>query len=128
MTRAVIIIGAAIAAMGIVVLALPVITKRTGLCAYTTVPDNLFGDQNLKTTVALLELYRARHGRYPNRLSDLDFVGEWDGIVIRQTAYYPNDSRDRYYVEVTRGWLCAPTITYSPEFWAGTGYDASLKP
>jgi hypothetical protein len=123
-----IVIGAGMAAVALMVVLLPFITKRSGLCAYTSMIDNKFGDQHLKTVVALLELYRARHDRYPDRLSDLDFVGDWDRIALNVTAYHPNDTRTRYHVEVTRGWLCSPNLSYPPEFWNGTGYDASLKP
>ena len=42
----------------------------------TKVPANLFGDQNLKTTVALVELHKVRFGRYPDSLSDLKFTGQ----------------------------------------------------
>jgi hypothetical protein len=28
-------------------------------------PDNLFGDQHLKTAVALIELHKVRFGKYP---------------------------------------------------------------
>jgi hypothetical protein len=31
-------------------------------------PDHMFGDQHLKTTVALLELHRVRSGSYPRRV------------------------------------------------------------
>ena len=40
--------------------------------------DAKFGDQHFKTTVALVELYKVRHGDYPEALSAIDFAGEWD--------------------------------------------------
>ena len=33
--------------------------------------DNQFGDQHLKTAVALIELHKTRFGRYPDSLRDL---------------------------------------------------------
>jgi len=90
--------------------------------------DNMFGDQHLKTTVALLELYKLRHGSYPDRLADLDFMGDWDRIILWTVAYYPSSDRSGYYVEVTRGWVARPRLTYPPEFWRGTGYRAELRP
>jgi hypothetical protein len=125
---AMIVIVVGVVTVGVLALSLPLIMKRSGVCAYTTLLDNKFGDQHLKTTVALLELYKTRHGRYPNRLSDLDFVGDWDRIALDRVAYYPNDTHTRYYLEVTRGWLCSPSLRYPAEFWNGTGYDASMKP
>ena len=90
--------------------------------------DNMFGDQHLKTTVALLELYKLRHGSYPNRLADMDFMGGWDRIILTTVAYYPNSDHSAYYVEVTRGWVARPRLSYPPEFWRGTGFREDLRP
>jgi len=91
-------------------------------------PDNLFGDQNLKTTVALIELNKLRYGKYPDNLRDLKFTGQWDQIALQSVAYYPNADRSRYYIEVQRGWIGKPTLQMPDEFWHGTGYDPSLRP
>ncbi len=115
-------------AVGVIVASLSYILKRSGVCALTLPIDNKFGDQHMKTSVALLELYKNRHGRYPDRIADLDFVGDWDRIALNSVAYYPNDARTRYYLEVTRGWLCSPSLHYPVEFWTGTGYEMSAKP
>jgi hypothetical protein len=90
--------------------------------------DNKFGDQHLKTVVALLELNKARYGRYPDSLSDLKFTGEWDQIALQSVRYYPNADRTAYYVEVARGWIGKPDLKMPEEFWRGTGYDKSLRP
>jgi hypothetical protein len=91
-------------------------------------PDNMFGDQNLKTAVALIELHKVRYGKYPGSLNDLKFTGQWDQIALNSVEYYPNADRTRYYVEVERGWIGKPSLQMSNEFWQGTGYDPSLKP
>jgi hypothetical protein len=39
-------------------------------------PDNMFGDQHLKTAVALIELHKVRYGKYPDSLRDLRFTGQ----------------------------------------------------
>jgi hypothetical protein len=90
--------------------------------------DNKFGDQHLKTTVALLELHKIRFGRYPDSLGDLKFVGEWDQIALHSVRYYPSRDHASYYVEVQRGWIAKPNFVLPPEFWQGTGYSPSLKP
>src|SRR5215472_6170051 len=53
-------------------------------------PDNMFGDQHLKTVVALLELHKVRYGKYPDTLRDLKFTGQWDQLALQSVAYYPN--------------------------------------
>ena len=90
--------------------------------------DKDFGDQHMKTAVALLELYKVRHGSYPARLADLDYMGEWDRIILSTMAYYPNADRSAYFVEVTKGWMGRPHLSYPPEFWRGTGFREELRP
>jgi hypothetical protein len=91
-------------------------------------PDNMFGDQNLKTAVALIELHRVRYGKYPDSMQDLKFTGQWDQIALQSVAYYPNTDHSAYYVEVERGWVGKPTLEMPDEFWKGTGYSAALNP
>ena len=90
--------------------------------------DNQFGDQHLKTTVALLELHKVRYGRYPKSLRELHFVGPWDQIALNTVRYVASPDGSKYYVEVERGWMGKPVLNYPPEFWQGTGYSAALKP
>jgi hypothetical protein len=91
-------------------------------------PDNMFGDQNLKTAVALIELHKVRYGKYPDSLQDLRFIGQWDQIALNSVSYYPNENHSAYYIEVERGWIGKPTLEMPDEFWKGTGYSVALKP
>jgi hypothetical protein len=93
----------------------------------TKVPDNMFGDQHLKTSVALIELHKVRFGKYPDSLSDLKFTGKWDQIALESVRYYPNAMRTAYYIEVERGWVGKPDLKMPDEFWRGTGYDIRLR-
>ena len=90
--------------------------------------DNKFGDQHLKTAVALLELHKVRYGLYPQSLRELRFVGEWDRIALNSVRYIASPDGSKYYVEVERGWIGKPALDYPQEFWAGTGYSSTLKP
>jgi hypothetical protein len=90
--------------------------------------DNMFGDQHLKTTVALVELHKLRYGRYPKSLRELKFAGDWDRLALDAVAYYPNPEGTAYYVEVERGWAGKPALDMPAEFWKGTGYSPALKP
>lgn len=91
-------------------------------------PDNLFGDQHLKTAVALIELHKVRFGRYPDSLADLKFKGEWDQLAIQRVRYYPNAERTKYFVEVELGWVGKPDLKMPEGFWQGTGYEERLRP
>jgi hypothetical protein len=91
-------------------------------------PDNLFGDQHLKTAVALIELHKIRYGKYPASLDKLKFSGEWDQIALRNVSYYPNSDGTAYFIEVERGWIAKPKLEMPSEFWKGTGYSPSLNP
>ena len=94
-------------AIGAVFLALLI----SGIVAYRSIIasgitsgfDNKFGDQHLKTAVALIELHKVRFGRYPDSLRDLKFTGDWDQIALTNVRYYPSPNRDAYYIEVERG-------------------------
>ena len=94
----------------------------------TKVLDNKFGDQWLKTSVALLELHKVRYGKYPSSLEDLKFIGDWDRNALARVRYYPNQDRTAYYIEVETGWMGRPELRLPDEFWRGTGYTESLKP
>lgn len=89
-------------------------------------PDAKFGDQHLKTTVALIELHKTRYGQYPRSLSDLKYFGDWDRIALSAVRYVPNKESTKYCVVVTRGWIGKPNLNMPPEFWQGTGYESSL--
>ena len=95
---------------------------------FTRGPDQQFGDQNLKTAVALIELDKVRNGKYPARLSDIKFTGAWDAMPLASVTYVPNADRTAYFVEVQRGWVGKPHLEMPKEFWKGTGYDESLRP
>ena len=90
--------------------------------------DNQFGDQWLKTSVALIELHKLRYGKYPDSLADLKFTGDWDQGALHDVRYYPNAERTAYYIEVERGWMGKPDLKLPDEFWRGTGYSEALKP
>jgi hypothetical protein len=88
--------------------------------------DDKFGDQHLKTTVALLELHKIRYGRYPKSLRDIRFNGDWDQIWLDGMRYVVSPDGNKYCVEVERGWIGKPVLNYPTEFWQGTGYSPDL--
>lgn len=93
--------------------------------------DNMFGDQHLKTVVALVELHKVRYGAYPERLSDLRFTGQWDDMHVQTVSYCAAPDRQTYFFEVTRGWAFKPgdlAAEQPEEFWRGTGYRRELGP
>jgi hypothetical protein len=89
-------------------------------CEFQRETDAKFADQHFKTVVSLVELHKVRFGSYPNTLSELKFVGEWDQIALHSVEYHKVESG--YELNVTRGWVAAPTEqSYPPEFWQGLG-------
>ena len=88
--------------------------------------ENKFGDQNLKSTIALLELHKIRYGRYPQSLRELRFTGDWDQIWLSGMRYVVSSDGTKYCVEVERGWMGKPTLSYPPEFWQNMGYSPDL--
>src|SRR5215510_7462253 len=94
-----------------------------GACALKQQADAKFGDQHFKTTVALVELYKIRHGTYPESLSALDFVGDWDRIALNSVEY--RRLADGYELNITGSWSGKPTLSYPAEFWNGLGLRKS---
>ena len=90
--------------------------------------DRQFGDQHLKTAVALIELHKVRHGEYPETLDDLRYTGDWDAIALQSVGYTPNADHSAYSVDVVRGWAGRPALEVPPGFWRGTGYRKELDP
>ena len=96
------------------------------MCAFVVVlsgcvpfADAQFGDQNFKSAIALIELHRVRFGSYPDSLADLRFLGSWDPNWLSGVQY--RKLEDGYELNVTRGWIGKPDLTYPPEFWRGLG-------
>jgi hypothetical protein len=90
--------------------------------------DRMFGDQHLKTTVALVELHKVRFGRYPASLEGIKFSGQWDQIALQSVDYWTDKDGKGYYLEVRRGFIAKPKLEMPAEFWKGTGYSPALKP
>ena len=103
----------------IVILVFSSCTFRPPSFSCTQPIDNKFGDQHFKTAIALIELHKIRFGEYPKKLQDLKFLGEWDEIALSSVEYEKVDNG--YTLEVIRGWMGKPDITYPPEFWQGLG-------
>jgi len=85
--------------------------------------DVQFGDQNFKSAIALIELHKVRFGSYPEHLSDLKFTGAWDQNWISAVKY--TKLPDGYELDLVRGWVGTPQLTYPPEFWQGLGLRKS---
>ena len=81
--------------------------------------DETFGDQNFKSAIALIELHKTRNGNYPEELSELEFLGQWDPIWIQAVKY--EKVEDGYNLFVLRGAIGEPDLEYPAEFWNGLG-------
>ena len=86
--------------------------------------DQTFGDQNFKTSIALIELHKVRTGEYPERLEDLEFLGDWDEIYLSGVEY--NKLEDGYELNLVKGWVDMPDeLVYPDAFWEGLGLKKS---
>ena len=81
--------------------------------------DAKFGDQHFKTAISLIELHKVRSGTYPESLKELRFTGDWDAIALSAVEYRRLDAG--YELNITRGWVGKPEMSYPPEFWRGLG-------
>jgi len=86
--------------------------------------DEKFGDQNFKTSIALIELHNVRNGSYPDSLDDIEYTGDWDAIYLNGVEY--TKLEEGYELNLTRGWAGMPDeLIYPPEFWNGLGLKKS---
>ncbi|WP_233523325.1 hypothetical protein [Dyella solisilvae] len=92
-------------------------------CAFQEQADAKFGDQHFKTAIALIELYKIRHGSYPDTLDDLTFTGVWDAIALNSVHY--KRLGEGYQLDISRGWVGKPALSYPSDFWKGLGIIAS---
>lgn len=92
-------------------------------CDITKPMDNKFGDQSFKTAIALIELHKIRNGSYPRMISDIQFAGDWDAIGTSNIEY--KRIGDGYELNIVRGWLGQPSLSYPKEFWQGLGIISS---
>jgi hypothetical protein len=101
-----------------ILLALPL--GGCGLQRFQAEAEKKFGDQDFKTAIALIELHRVRFGEYPDALSELRFLGEWDKMALDSVSYERVGSR--YRLALTQGWG-AGQGEYPAEFWHGLGIE-----
>ena len=105
--------------------AIPIALLTTLACGeFQKQADSKFGDQNFKSAIALIELHKVRFGSYPERLSDLKFTGDWDQIWMSAVKYtkLPDGG---YELDLVRGWVGTPQLSYPPGFWHGLGLRKS---
>jgi hypothetical protein len=82
-TRIYLIVGIGVLALFCVLVTVIAVSVASFIRADPTEPlDQKFGDQHLKTAVALIELHKVRYGEYPETLDDLRYTGEWDAIAL----------------------------------------------
>lgn len=88
-------------------------------CDLNKVADSQFGDQHFKTAIALIELYKVRTGGYPDKLSQLQYVGDWDQMALSSVKY--KKLSEGYELDITKGFTGTPELKYDAGFWKGLG-------
>ena len=92
-------------------------------CDFRKQADAKFGDQHFKTAISLIELHKVRYGVYPETLDKLMYTGDWDKIALSSVEYRRREAG--YELNLVRGWVGKPEVSYPPEFWQGLGLVAS---
>ena len=92
-------------------------------CNFQQQADAKFGDQHFKTAIALIELHHTRFGNYPESLAELKYTGDWDQIALQSVQY--KRLGNGYELNLVRGWVGAPQLSFPPEFWGGLGIVSS---
>jgi len=81
--------------------------------------DEKFGKQNFVSAISMIELHKLRNGKYPNSLSELQYLGDWDAIWLAGVRYEKEGNGYNLYVE--RGWAGKPQLSLPEGFRNGLG-------
>lgn len=96
------------------------------LCSCSFPKDEMnakFGKQHFVSAVAFIELHNTRNGAYPDSLTELQFLGDWDSIWLSAVRYEKTENGYNLYIE--NGWIGEPELTFPEAFKAGLGIQQS---
>ncbi len=82
-----------------------------------------FGKQHFISAVAHIELHKTRNGEYPAKLSELEFLGDWD-LIWKQSVKYEKLSLG-YNLYVIRGHATSVDVKLPKSFLKGLGLKDS---
>jgi hypothetical protein len=87
--------------------------------------EGQFSDQNFKTSISLIELYKIRYGRYPASLDSLTFMGDWDKMIYGFVKYERLDTG--YRLDIVPGPMHVKPgeLSFPSDFWRGIGLRRS---
>jgi len=86
--------------------------------------DEKFGDQHFKTAISLIELHKVRYGQYPDSLSQLTYLGEFDPVAFASVKY--EKLPDGYALDLKGMFTGKPlALDYPAKFWNGLGLKRS---
>ena len=85
-----------------------------------------FGEQHFISAIAHIELHKTRNGEYPSKLSELEFLGDWD-LIWKQSVKYEKLSLG-YNLYVIRGHATSVEVMLPKSFLKGLGLkDSNVK-
>lgn len=85
----------------------------------------IMADQNFKTSIAAIELYKLRYGAYPISLDSITYTSAFDDNAFTSVKYERLDTG--YRLDLADGFMGKQKseIAYPAEFWQGTGVKQS---
>ena len=90
-----------------------------------TKADKTFADQNFKNAIANIELYKIRHGVYPETLKAIDYTSVFDSMNDSSVIYERLESG--YRLDIGKGIFSRKQmhLSYPAGFWEGLGIKES---
>jgi hypothetical protein len=88
--------------------------------------QQMFGDQEFKKAIGLIELHKLRNGSYPTSLIELKFLTPMDSLTLGFVNYTRHDSLYELnlimeFPSLGGDVVKVSTMQYPPEFWTGLG-------
>lgn len=81
--------------------------------------DARFSDQHFKSAISAIELHKTRTGGYPDSLSELEYLGDWDQLWINSVRYEKVDGGYNLFVE--RGFVGESSLELPEGYKVGLG-------
>ena len=105
------------------IIALVLVSIFITSCDFYNIANEKFAKQHFISAISHIELHKIRNGTYPAELSDLEYLGDWDGIWIQSVDY--RRTNGGYDLFVVRGHAVSAEVEFPESFRRGLGLVGS---
>ena len=101
------------------ILLLTLVCLLLAACDFYKEANLKFAEQHFISAISHIELHKLRNGEYPEKLSSLEYLGDWDKIWIQAVDY--RKTNGGYDLFVVRGHATSAKVSFPKSFKRGLG-------